>query len=162
MGHPSIILPLLRALLFRARFRRNQAGYAVIDDQLPIVLAAVLDEFVGIIEDPNLLVSEGIDDGIGESLVAFGLDGGGSVGEGLLNEGDDFGLGLELVALRVFLGGRLLANHVIDEVVVGSGGVQQLLGETALGGIGFEVVFIFGKIFGHGDELAADVVPGVE
>ena len=48
------------------------------------------------------------------------------------------------------------------EEIVGIGGVEQLLGETALGGRGFEVVFVFGEIFGHGDEFAADVVPGVE
>ena len=50
----------------------------------------------------------------------------------------------------------------IGEVIVGSGGVEKLFSEAALGRRGFEVVFVFGEIFGHGDELAADVVPGLE
>ena len=40
--------------------------------------------------------------------------------------------------------------------------MHQLFGEAALDGRGFEVIFVFGKIFGHGGELAADVVPGIE
>jgi hypothetical protein len=40
--------------------------------------------------------------------------------------------------------------------------VQKAIGKGALGRSGLEVVLVFGKIFGHGDELAADLVPGLE
>ena len=50
----------------------------------------------------------------------------------------------------------------VGEEIIGAGGVSELFGEAALGGRGLEFVFVLGEIFGHGDELAADVVPGVE
>ena len=155
-------LPLHKQLLFGAGLGWHKACEAVVDDQLAVVFAIVFDEAVGGVDDPELLVRKRIDEGIVQAFVSFGLDGGGAVGEGFLNEGDDVGLGLVLVALGVFRSWRLLACRRIDEEVIRPGSVQELLGEAALGGGGFEVVFIFWEIFGHGDELAADVVPGIK
>src|SRR4029077_4254756 len=104
-------------------------------------------------------MGEGLDDEFGHSFVALRLDGTSAVGEGLLDEGDDVGFGLVLITFGVFASRWLLSDHRIGEVVVGSGGVEKLVGEAALGGRGFEIVFVFGEIFGHGDELAAYVVP---
>src|SRR4029077_13040910 len=112
----------------------------------------VFDKAVGEIVDARLLMGEGIDHQIVHSLVTFGLYCSGAIGEGFLDEGDDVGLGLVLIALGIFLGGRLLAQREVGEEIVRSGSVKQLFGKAALGGSGFEVVFVFGKILGHGDE----------
>jgi hypothetical protein len=40
--------------------------------------------------------------------------------------------------------------------------VEKLFGETALRRRRFEVVFVFGEIFGHCDELSSHVVPGIK
>ena len=79
-----------------------------------------------------------------------------------LHEGDHVGVGLELIAFGILVDGVFLPVTEIGEVIVGSGGVEQLLGETALGGSRLHVVLVFGEILGHVDELAADVVPAVE
>src|SRR5712692_295946 len=122
----------------------------------------MLDKAVGHVGDADLLVSEGVNQQVGHSFVAFGFDGSGAVSEGLLHEGDDVGLGLEIRALRIFFLGHRLAHGGIGEKIIGVGGVQKLLGKGALGGRGLVVVFVLGEVFGHGDELAADVVPGIE
>ena len=54
---------------------------------------------------------------------------------------------------------RLLSLGDRREKIVRPGRVQQLLGKAALRRGRFEVVLVFGKILGHGDQLAADVVP---
>src|SRR5437588_338352 len=53
-------------------------------------------------------MSEGIDDQIVHSLVAFGLDGGSAVSERFLHESHDVGLALVVFAFRVFFRRRLL------------------------------------------------------
>jgi hypothetical protein len=40
--------------------------------------------------------------------------------------------------------------------------VEKILGEGALVLLHLEVVFVFGKILGHGDEFVPDVVPPVQ
>ena len=74
------------------------------------MFAAMLDESVGHVGDAELLVSERIFDEIAHSFVAFGLDGGGAVSKRFLHEGDDVGLGLVLIAFRVFACGRFLSH----------------------------------------------------
>src|SRR5580700_471557 len=49
-----------RRLLLGAGFGRNQAGDAVIDRQLSVMLAHVLDEAVGVIDHSHLLFDEGV------------------------------------------------------------------------------------------------------
>ena len=95
---------------------------------MSVVLAAVLDETVGVIKHPDLLVGEGVNEGVVEALLAFGFDGGSAVGIRLLHEGDDVGLGLVLITLGIFCGGRLLTDDRVDEEIVGAGDVEQLLG----------------------------------
>ena len=58
--------------------------------------------------------------------------------------------------------GGFLPHRGIGEVIVGTGGVENCSAKTALGGRGLEIVFVFGEIFGHGDELSPNVVPGIE
>src|ERR1700733_10426897 len=67
-------------LFLGARLGRDEAGDAVVDDELAIVLAGMLDEGVGRVIDAVLLVLEGIDDHVGHSLIAFCFDGGRAVG----------------------------------------------------------------------------------
>ena len=67
-----------------------------------------------------------------------------------------------MFALWVFLGGRFFSAGNIGEKIVGIRGVQKILGKTALRRGGLEVVLVFRKIFGHGDQLSSDVVPGLE
>jgi hypothetical protein len=52
-----------------------------------------------------------------QAFVAFRLDGGCAIGEGLLDERNDVGLGLVLLTLRIFCRGRLLPYRRIREVV---------------------------------------------
>src|SRR5205085_4298244 len=146
-------------LLLWTGFWGDQSGHAVIADELAIVFATMLNEAIGHVANPELLMREGVNDEIGHTLVAFGLDRGGAIGKGFLHERDHVGLGLVLIAFGIFAGWRLLAHYRIGEVVVGSCRVQQLLGEAALGGCGLHVVLVFGKVFGHSGELAADIVP---
>ena len=70
-----------RLLFLGTRLRRDQACEAVVNDQLAIVLATVLDESVGVIEDPNFLVAERLLDCAGQAFLAFRLDGCGAVGK---------------------------------------------------------------------------------
>ena len=70
----------------------------------------MLDESVGRVGDPELLMREGIDDEIGHAFVAFGFDCGGAVGKGFFHEGDYISLGLVLIALRIFFRGRVLSQ----------------------------------------------------
>src|ERR1051325_8246200 len=85
-------------LLLRTRLWWNQSCQAVIHDQLAVMLAAVLDEAVGVVDDPDFLMRKGIIDRAGKSLLAFGLDGGGAIGKRLLHEPDNVRLRLVLIA----------------------------------------------------------------
>ena len=140
----------------------TRSGEAVVDDELAVVFAGMLDEAVGQVVNARLLVGEGIDEQVGHSFIAFGLDGGGAVGEGFLHKGDDVGFGFVDGAFGVLIHFGFVSADGVGEEIVCAGGVQELFGEAALGGRGFEVVFVLGKIFGHGDEFAANIVPGVE
>src|SRR5437879_11870471 len=96
------------------------------------------------------------------AFFAFRLDGGCAIGERFLDERNDVGLGLVLVALRIFCCRRLLPHDGIGEEIVCSCRMQQLLCEAALRRRGLEVVFVLRKILGHGDEFAANLVPGIQ
>src|SRR5271165_7475649 len=122
----------------------------------------MLDQAVGHVGDANLLLGEGIDDQIGHALIAFGLDYGGAVGERFLHVGSHVGSGFVFFALGIFFSRRLLAERRIGKEIICVGGVEQLSGEGALGGRGLEIVFVLREILGHGDELAANVVPSFE
>src|SRR5271168_5391107 len=136
--------------LFFAGFGGNQAVDAVIDDELAVVFAGMLDEAVGEVGDVQLLFGVGLGEDFAHALVAFGFDDGGAVFDGLFHEGDNVGLGFQVVALGVVGIARLLALRGIGEVVHGRGDVQQLANERAGIGIGLVVVFGFGKILGDG------------
>src|ERR1700680_5243226 len=107
-------------------------------------------------------MGEGVDQQIVHSFIAFGLDGGRAVGEGLLDEGDDVGFGLVLIAFGIFFGGRLFPHRQVSKVIVRTGHVEKLFGEAALCGRGLEIEFVLGGVFGHGDELSSYLVPGFE
>src|SRR5579863_454743 len=116
---PAVNIWTTRGLLFRPRLGRNQPRYTVIDDQLPVMLAGVLNKSPGKIAEPGLLLAERIHQQIAQSAVAFALDQCGSVTKGLLHEIDHCGLGavvggLGIAALRWFD-----PLHRIDEVVIG-------------------------------------------
>src|SRR5258708_2512292 len=97
-----------------------------------------------------------------QAFFAFRLEGGCAIGEGFLDERNDVGLGLVLVALGIFCCRRLLPHDGIGEEIVCSCRMQQLLCEAALRRRGLEVVFVLRKILGHGDEVAANLVPGIQ
>ena len=84
-------------LFFGARLWGNESGDAVVDDELAVVFAGMFDETVGHVEDAHFLVGEGIHYQVGHSFIAFGLNGGGAVGEGLFYEGNDVGFGFVVV-----------------------------------------------------------------
>ena len=65
---------------------------------------------------------------------------------------------LYLVARR-FLTGRCLTLRRTGEIVHGPRRVQNLLGKTSHLWRGFVVVLVFRQILGHGDQLAADLIP---
>jgi len=45
----------------------------------------------------------------------------------------------------------------VGEEIVGTGQVEKLFGEAALSGRGLEIIFVFGEILGHSDELSSHV-----
>lgn len=85
--------------LFRARLRRHEARHAVVDDELPVMLAGVLDQAPGEIRKSDLLVGERINVQLAHSAVALALDERRAVREGLLDVRDHVGLGLEVGGL---------------------------------------------------------------
>ena len=54
------------------------------------------------------------------------------------------------------------SGHPAYQVVIDRGDVDKILSKGALVFLHFEIVFVFGKILGHGDELVADLVPPLE
>ena len=97
--------------------RRHQAVYAVIHDQLPVVLAGMLDEFVGQIPQPHMPVPIRVDDGFRHSGIPLRFDRGSAIGERLFHIRHDFRFGFELVLRRIFFGGHLLAHRGISEEI---------------------------------------------
>src|SRR5579872_95584 len=126
------------------------------------MFSRVFDEGVGPVRDADLLVSEGVDDQVVHTFIAFGFDGGSPIGEGFLDVSYDLGLGFVDGAAGIFIDLLFFAIGGVGEVIGGAGGMQELLGERAFGGRGLEIVFVFWEVLGHGDEFAADIVPGVE
>jgi hypothetical protein len=49
--------------------------------------------------------------------------------------------------------------YAADQIVIDGSDVQKILRKGALVLLHFEIVLVFGKIFGHGDQLVADLVP---
>src|SRR5215469_9505084 len=152
-GYPARARAFALFSFLGARFRGNQPGYPIVDHELTVVFSVVLDQAIGQISQPVLLMGVGVGNKFRHALVPFGFYRGGAVSKGLFDEGDHIGFGLVMVALGVFFGGRLLAQGEIGEVVVGVGGVQKRLGKAALGRSRFEIVLVLGKIFGHHDQF---------
>src|ERR1039457_7483127 len=86
------------------------------DNELAVVFSAMLDDAVGNVEHARFLPGV-IHNLRHQAFVAFRLDRGCAIGEGLLDERNDVGLGLVLLALRIFCRGRLLPRRRIREVV---------------------------------------------
>ena len=93
----------------------------------------VLDKTVGEIEHADLLIAERIEHQIAHAGIALALDSGGAVSYGLLHEGSHLRFALEVGALGIFFGGRLLALCQIDEEIICPSCVQQLVGKDSLG-----------------------------
>ena len=85
-SHGSSAATPCAALLLRPRFRRHQSGDAVVNDQLAVVFAGMLEQAPSHIGDAHLLIREWIDDQIVHSLVALLLDRGRSVGKCFLHK----------------------------------------------------------------------------
>jgi hypothetical protein len=49
--------------------------------------------------------------------------------------------------------------YAADQIVIDGSDVQKILRKGALVLLHFEIVLVFGKIFGHRDQLVADLVP---
>src|SRR6476646_2063500 len=108
----SNILPLLPG----PRLRRHKTCEAVVHNELAVVFTAMFDEAVCNVENARFLVIE-INNLRRQAFFAFRLDGGCAVVEGFLDERNDVGLGLVLVALGIFCCRRLLPHDGIGEVV---------------------------------------------
>src|SRR5271167_4842129 len=104
-----------RALLLGPRLWRHKTCEAVVHNQLAVVFTAMFDDAVGYVEHARFLARE-INNLRRHAFFTLRLDGGCAVGEGFLDERNNVGLGLVLVALRIFRG-RLPPHHRIREVV---------------------------------------------
>jgi len=59
-------------------------------------------------------------------------------------------------------GPRFDPENPADQDEIQCRGVQKIQGKGTLVLLHFEIVFVFRKILGHGDELVADLVPPVQ
>ena len=86
-----------------------------------------------------------------------------SVGNGLFDKLHYSRLGLESVTRRIValaeVGPEVGSGDPADEDEIQCGGVQKILGKSALVFLQLEIVFVFGKIASHGDEFVPDCVP---
>src|ERR1039458_3200519 len=121
----------------------------------------MLDNLPSPVGEAGLLAREWIGVQVAESAVAFALDQRRAIREGLLHKFDHSRFGLVVGSFGV-AGGRLHTSRRIDEVVVCSGGVQELFGKRPLGWGRFEEIFVLGEVLGHRRELSPDVVPVVK
>src|SRR5215831_16880848 len=137
-------VPVLLSLLLGPRLRRHKTCEAVVHNDLAVVFTAMFDEAVCYVENARFLAT--VYDSLHQAFFAFRLDGGCAICEGFLDERNDVGLGLVLVALGIFCCRRLLPRDGIGEEIVCSCRMQQLLCEAALRRRGLEVVFVLGKI----------------
>jgi hypothetical protein len=102
----------------RAGFGRNNSCGAIVYGELTVAFAGVLDQTVGKIDEANLVFArvfgivfgEGIDDRVIQSFVTFCFDGGGTIGKGFFDIGDERGFVFELAARRLFFARWLLAH----------------------------------------------------
>ena len=102
-----------------------------------------------------------------EAGIALLLDDFGTFGDGVFEELDDVGFGLVNVAGRIMrvlpeVGADVRAGDSAGNVEIDGGDVQKILSEGAFVRLHFEVVFVLGEVFGHRDQLVADVVPELE
>jgi hypothetical protein len=67
-----------------------------------------------------------------------------------------------LVALGIFFRGQLQSHHRIGEEIIRIRRMQQLLGKASLRRGWLEIVFVFGKILGHRDQLSPHIVPRIQ
>src|SRR5579884_3902530 len=110
---------------------------------------AMFDQAVSGIDHANMLMRERIDNGVVQSLLPLALDGARPISKGLFYECDYVSFGLVLISFGIFLSRCFFSHNRIDEVVVRSRGMKQLLGEATLRGRRLEVIFVFRKIFRH-------------
>src|SRR5580692_3198911 len=108
------------ALLLRPRFGRHQAVSAVIDHQLAVVFAGVLDQPVGQIRNASQTWPAG-GNTFAQPLVALCLDYIRAVLDALLYKGHDLRFSLQIVPLWIIWQVRLLSLRRIREVIHGSG-----------------------------------------
>src|SRR5215470_2959897 len=99
-----------------------------------------------------------------QSRIALLLDYRRAVRDSGLEQLHDFGLGLVsvtrwIVFVRSEVGPHFRSRNPADDVVINGGNVEKVFRKGALVLLYFELVPVFGEVFGHGDELVADVVP---
>src|SRR3984957_5006863 len=133
------------ASLLGPRLRRHKTCEAVVHNELAVVFSAMLDDAVCNVENARFLARV-INNLRRQAFVASRLDGGRAIGEGFLDERNDVGLGLVLVAPGIFCCLLRLPHDGIGEEIVRSCRVQQLLCEAAFARRGLEVVFVLRKI----------------
>jgi hypothetical protein len=126
------------------------------------MFSIMLDKAVGQFANAELLMRKRINQQVVQTFVPFSFNGSCTIGKGFLDERDDVGLAFIAVALHQIFGRRFVAGDEIGEKIIGSSGMDDLLGKAALRGCGLEVVFVLGKIFRHVSQFASDVVPRVD
>src|SRR6476646_9121517 len=88
-------------LLLGPRLRRHKTCEAVVHNELAVVFTAMFDEAVCNVENARFLVNEN-NNLRRQAFFACRLDGGCAIFEGFVDERNDIGLGLVLVALGIF------------------------------------------------------------
>src|SRR5438309_222629 len=105
------------ASLLRPRVRRHQPRHPVIHRQLPVVLARMLDQFVGEIPQPHLPVPVRVHDCLRHPRISLRFDRGRAIGEAFLHVGRYLRFGFEFVLRPIFLGRHGLAHRRIREEI---------------------------------------------
>ena len=123
------------------------------------MLAGMFDQAVRKVGHRCLLLALRVGNQIRQPLVALRFDFPRSVGHALFHERHHLRFRLQIIALRIIrIVGFFSLGH-IRKVVHRRRHVDQLGCEGALFRNRFEFVLVFGKIFRHGDQLSADLVP---
>ena len=125
------------------------------------MLARMLDQPVGqIIQAIQMRVA--VVHCFGQALVALRFDLRCSVFHALLHKSHQLRPVRDFQVLGIIRIARLLSLRGIGEVIHCRGSMDHVGKESPGFGLRLELIFVFGEVAGHGDELSPDIVPLLE